>query len=71
MGSPLRGSLHFADGTWSLRFRVRELTETAVPCLADFWLAGRDEKGGVFAGRCVLKTLPPSEHQLFQGRCSL
>jgi len=69
--APLRGSLHFADGTWSLRFRVRELTETAVPCLADFWLAGRDEKGGVFAGRCVLKTLPPSEHQLFQGRCSL
>ncbi len=69
--APLRGSLHFADGAWSLRFRVRELTEAAVPCLADFWLAGRDEKGGVFAGRCLLKTLPPSEHQLFQGRCSL
>ena len=69
--APLRGSLHFADDAWSLRFRVRELTEAAVPCLADFWLAGRDEKGGVFAGRCVLRTLPPSEHRMFQGRCSL
>ena len=69
--APLRGSLHFADDAWSLRFRVRELTEAAVPCLADFWLAGRDEKGGVFAGRCILKTLPPSEHRMFQGRCSM
>lgn len=59
--APLRGSLCFADGAWSLRFRVRELTESAVPRLADFWLAGRDEQGGLFAGRCILKTLPPSE----------
>ena len=69
--APLRGSLQFTEGSWSLRFRVRELTEAAVPCLADFWLAGRDEKGGVFAGRCVLRTLPPSKNHFFQGQCSL
>ncbi len=69
--APLRGSLCFAEGEWSLRFRVRELTEGAVPCRSDFWLAGRDENGGVFAGRCVLNVLPPSEHRLFQGMCSV
>lgn len=65
--APLNGSLRRDGDFWSLRFRVRELTESAVPCFSEFWIGGRDDKNSVIAGRCVMKISPPSESELFGG----
>lgn len=56
--APLPNSLKQTDHTFSLKFKVRELTCCAVTCCAEFWLAGKDSAGLPFAGRCLLTVLP-------------
>lgn len=60
--APVSGSLRSlrSDGDcWTVRFRVRELTEAAVPCLSDFYLGGRDTAGRSFSAQTQLRVLPP------------
>ena len=60
--APGTGSLRSlrSDGdSWTVRFRVRELTEAAVPCLSDFHLGGRDVAGRSFSAHTQLRVLPP------------
>ena len=60
--APVTGSLRSlrSDGDgWTVRFRVRELTEAAVPCLSDFHLGGRDVAGRSFSAHTQLRVLPP------------
>ena len=60
--APVSGSLRSlcSDGDgWTVRFRVRELTEAAVPCLSDFYLGGRDAAGRSFSAQTQLRVLPP------------
>ena len=59
--TPLPGTLRSDGDGWTVRFRVRELTEAAVPCLSDFHLGGRDAAGRGFAARVTLRVLPSAQ----------
>lgn len=52
---PVRGSLSGKNELWSVRFRIREATESAVPCRGDFWLYGSDEDGNSIVGTIMLE----------------
>lgn len=54
---PIKGSLSKNEEDWSVRFRVREATESATPCKGDFWLYGRDQEGNYIVGRTMIEVV--------------
>ncbi|WP_286934081.1 MULTISPECIES: C69 family dipeptidase [Aminobacterium] len=63
--TPIDQSLLEENGLWTLRFRVRELTEKALPCRSDFWLAGHDIEGKTFIARTIMQVYPQREDNTF------
>ncbi len=69
--SPIQGSMSCQNGFWSLRFRVRELTQGCSCCFSDFWLGGQDSQGQPIVGCGLLQVRPAKDDETFQGLCSL
>lgn len=54
---PVAGSLSLDNDRWSVRFRIREATESAIPCRGDFWLYGKDQEGQNIVGKTMIEVI--------------